>query len=149
MTAFCSYLSSTLPAVQSSWVLTQCQSLVRQECMAVRAAWKDTQHSESHLLLWEPGQASEKQDLQLDHKVGGGLNGWGGEDEGKDILGGRSCLGKGDEIGHTYWPGGCRLWRGGVWRRSARACCARPRSLDLILKAGEWGWQRDMGAGGN
>lgn len=51
------------------------------------------------------------QDLQLDHKVGGGMNGWGGEDEWKDILGGRSCLGKGDEIGHTQWPGGCRWWR--------------------------------------
>lgn len=51
--------------------------------MVVRAAWKDTPHPGSHLLLWEPGQASEKQDLQLDHKVGGGVNGWGGEDEGK------------------------------------------------------------------
>lgn len=101
MTAFRSYLLSTLPAVQSSWVLTQGQSLVRPECVVIRAAWKDTQHSGSHLLLWEPGQTSAKQNLQLDHKVGGGTNGWGGEDEGKDLLGGRSCLGKGDEIGHT------------------------------------------------
>lgn len=93
--------SSTLPAVQSSWVLTQCQSLVRPECVVIRAVWKDTQHSGSHLLLREPGQTSAKQNLQLDHKVGGGMNGWGGEDEGKDLLGGRSCLGKGDEIGHT------------------------------------------------
>lgn len=94
-------LASTLLAVQSSWLLTQCQSSVTQECVALRAAWKDAQHSGSHLLLWEPGQAPEMQDLQPGHKVGGEMNGWRGEGDGTDILGGRSCSGKGDEIGYT------------------------------------------------
>lgn len=100
MTAFRSYLHP-LSRLSSPHGYLPSASLVRPECVVIRAVWKDTQHSGSHLLLWEPGQTSAKQTLQLDHKVGGGMNGWGGEDEGKDLLGGRSCLGKGAEIGHT------------------------------------------------